>query len=244
MKKSKLVRSITYRRTRRFDNLQLVFVGLGTVKQRLGTESQLPFGYCSLSMHPAEEAVVSPSGHIYSREYILEYLLTKSKELKKVTKAFEAQEVRCNHFHVCPLILSVNLFLQTANRKSEEQTVDDIHTKAIQNFADTQDGVSGVMKRKLNDTDNLNNYQMSRKKVIDDTESNEKLEQLRKVSPWIPQFTPQAKEAEIKEPLRRPPSPCSGRPLRSKDLIPIQLIRESGSENSSGVVRYLCPVTR
>eukprot|EP01034_Spumella_vulgaris_P022185 gene22185-28295_t len=109
-------------------------------------------------MHPAEEAVVSPSGHIYSREYILEYLLTKSKELKKVTKAFEAQE--------------------TANRRSEEQ------------------------------------------------------------------FTPQAKEAEIKEPLRRPPSPCSGRPLRSKDLIPIQLIRESGSENSSGVVRYLCPVTR
>jgi hypothetical protein len=44
-------------------------------------------------MHPAEEAVVSPSGRIYSREFILEYLLTKSKELKKITKAFEAQEV-------------------------------------------------------------------------------------------------------------------------------------------------------
>jgi nitric oxide synthase-interacting protein len=90
----------------------------------------------------------------------------------------------------------------------------------------------------------MNNYQISRKKVIDDTESSEKLEQLRKVSPWIPQFTPQAKETEIKEPPRRPPSPCSGRPLRSKDLIPLQLIRESGSENTSGVVRYLCPVTR
>ena len=61
--------------------------------QRLGTESQLPFGYCCLSMHPAEEAVVSPSGHIYSREFILEYLLTKSKELKKAAKAFEEQEV-------------------------------------------------------------------------------------------------------------------------------------------------------
>ncbi len=73
--------------------LFLRFSGLGTVKQRLGTESQLPFGYCSLSMHPAEEAVVSPSGHIYSREYILEYLLTKSKELKKLTKSFETQEV-------------------------------------------------------------------------------------------------------------------------------------------------------
>jgi len=65
----------------------------GSIKQRLGTDSQLPFGYCSLSMHPAEEPVVSPSGHIYSREFILEYLLTKSQELKKQQKIFEDQQV-------------------------------------------------------------------------------------------------------------------------------------------------------
>jgi nitric oxide synthase-interacting protein len=44
-------------------------------------------------MHPAEEPVVSPSGHIYSREFILEYLLTKSQELKKQQKIFEDQQV-------------------------------------------------------------------------------------------------------------------------------------------------------
>ena len=65
-----------------------------SIKQRIGGESQLPFGYCSLSLHPAEDAVVSPSGRIYSREYILEYLLTKSKELKKEWKAYEDQEVQ------------------------------------------------------------------------------------------------------------------------------------------------------
>lgn len=44
-------------------------------------------------MTPAEDPVVSPSGHIYSRESIIEYLLNKSKELKKAWKQYEDQQV-------------------------------------------------------------------------------------------------------------------------------------------------------
>jgi len=44
-------------------------------------------------MYPADDAVVTPSGHIYGRESILEYLLTKSRELKEQMKAFEEQQV-------------------------------------------------------------------------------------------------------------------------------------------------------
>lgn len=65
-----------------------------SVKQRLGSESQLPFGYCALSLNPSENPVVSPSGRLYSREFILEYLLTKSQELKKQWKKYEAQQVQ------------------------------------------------------------------------------------------------------------------------------------------------------
>lgn len=90
--------------------------GTGTLTVRLGTESQLPFGqkmialynvlhqrytelihcigYCGLSLKPAEEAVISPSGHIYSREAILEYLLTKTKEIKDLARAHEIQQVK------------------------------------------------------------------------------------------------------------------------------------------------------
>lgn len=75
--------------------------GLGTIKQRLGSESQLPFGYCALSLHPAEDAVVSPSGHLYSRESILEYLLTKSKELKTQREQYEQQQVIEPSFNQC-----------------------------------------------------------------------------------------------------------------------------------------------
>lgn len=71
--------------------------GLGALKQRLGTESQLPFGYCGLSLQPAENPVVTPSGHIYSRESILEYLLTKSKDLKIAREKYEEQKVIVTH---------------------------------------------------------------------------------------------------------------------------------------------------
>lgn len=109
--------------------------------------------------------------------------------------------------------------------------------------------MTSVLKRKLaetvgNSSSSSNEYQQARKKVIDDTDTKEKMEQLRKVSPWIPQFTPSAKDSDIKEPPKRPPSPITGRPLRAKDLIPIDLIKETANDNATGVTRYLCPVSR
>jgi nitric oxide synthase-interacting protein len=66
----------------------------GSITQRIGGESQLPFGYCALSLTPSENTVVSPSGRLYSREFILEYILTKTQELKKQWSDYEAQQVR------------------------------------------------------------------------------------------------------------------------------------------------------
>jgi hypothetical protein len=145
--------------------------GYGTTKQRIGTDSQLPFGYCCLTLKPVVDPVVrsvracvcvwegrggggggwmgawarglagwlagagcvsdpinpihhlllrsgglaththtltqhnhptqhnppprrspsSPSGHLYSREAIVEYLLTKTQELKKQKALWEVR---------------------------------------------------------------------------------------------------------------------------------------------------------
>lgn len=194
--------------------------GYGSLKQRLGTESQLPFGYCSLSMHPAEDPVITPSGHLYSREFILEYLLTKSKEIKKQSKAFEEQE---------------------ENRKKEEiKTQTENQIIELKEFEESQQGLLNT-KRKANDNNSA--YFESRKKFIDDTDKSVKLQELKKVSPWIPQFTPNA-EVIIKEPIKRPSSPFSGKALRSKDLIPLNLVKEDGKSDNSSIVRFVCPVTR
>ena len=40
----------------------------GSAEARFGVDSQLPFGYCHLTLGPVIEPVVTPSGHLYSRE--------------------------------------------------------------------------------------------------------------------------------------------------------------------------------
>lgn len=221
--------------------------GLGSVKQLLGNESQLPFGYCCLSMHPAVDPVVTPSGHVYSREFIIEYLLTKSKDLKLLNKAYEEQ--------------------QAAQRYAEESKGVIAQEQELNDFIKTQDDVSATsasLKRKVNDYEGgdslvpTNNsktakpdklqkaYQIARKNKIDDTEKEDIQNELSRISPWVPQFTPHAADATLSAPPKRPSSPFSGQPLRAKDLIPIELIPESGKESdaNSSVVRYLCPVSR
>jgi len=87
----------------------------------------------------------------------------------------------------------------------------------------------------------------SRQRKIDDTDKKTKLAELQQVSPWVPQFTPEAKLTDIKPPPRRPASPMTGAPLRTKDLIPINLEREvdtSVRSGTSGPVRFICPVSR
>lgn len=61
-------------------------------KGRIGSDAQLPFGYCNLTLQPAVDPVVTPSGRLYSREAILEHLMTKTEELKRQRAAFEAEE--------------------------------------------------------------------------------------------------------------------------------------------------------
>jgi nitric oxide synthase-interacting protein len=197
----------------------------GNLKQRIGSESQLAFGYCALSLNPAENPVVSPSGRIYSREFILEYLLTKGKDLKKQWKEYEDQ--------------------QAEFARNEENKVQREQSDSITKFVETHDGVKSTLKRKAGDSNSVVTYGQapSRAKFIDDTGKEEKMVMLSHSSPWMPQFIPHARDATLVEPPKRPPSPFSGRPLRSKDLIPIDLIKEAGSTAGS-VVKYLCPVSR
>lgn len=54
----------------------------GTQRARLGRDSQLPFGYCSLTLTATDDPVASPSGHVYDRQAIYSYMLEKIQEAK------------------------------------------------------------------------------------------------------------------------------------------------------------------
>jgi nitric oxide synthase-interacting protein len=132
-----------------FTRAEKEMAGHGTQTARVGRDSQLPFGYCCLSLQPALDAVVSPSGHIYSREAVLEYILQKTKELKASAQDFEDQEAG-----------------HAARKEADESKRVE---QSVARFAEGQDGVSLLAKRKISDSEASSTHLAQRHKVIDDT---------------------------------------------------------------------------
>ena len=128
-------------------------------------------------------------------------------------------------------MLPQEAFRLKQNMEDEKEQADH-----VSKFVETHDAVKAE--------DTLGYIDKARAKVIDDTNRTEKLAQLSHSSPWVPQLIPHAQDATLVVPPKRPGSPFSGRPLRSKDLIPIDLIKESEGSANSSIVKYLCPVSR
>jgi hypothetical protein len=135
---SVLVFTFTLQEATHFRYAEKVQAGVGSITQRLGADSQQPFGHCCLSLAPVEDAVMTPSGHIYEREAILEYLLMKTKELKKQARLFEQQ--------------------QQQQADEERAKAEEASASAVNRFVDSVEGVSTVVKRKASEVEERNRW--------------------------------------------------------------------------------------
>jgi len=195
----------------------------GTQTARLGTDSQRKFGYCCLSLGPARDPVTTPSGHIYSREAIVAYLLTKTKELKAKQAATQ---------------------MKLATREKQQQKEAQLSLEQQnQEFLVKDQGALQHSK-----SAHATAFTTNLKKEICIDSKEEKRKQLAKTSFWLAEFNPEAKETlstnigtKRSEQLR-PASPMTGEPLRLKDLVPIRLQREDSSTSPENV-RFVCAVS-
>jgi len=76
-----------YERSKKFASSEY-----GTTSKRLAGHSQYQLGYCAITTSSlSADALCSPSGYLYSRESILDYLLTTTQTLRKQQKAYDEQ---------------------------------------------------------------------------------------------------------------------------------------------------------
>eukprot|EP00924_Labyrinthula_sp_SR-Ha-C_P009379 maker-scaffold_2-snap-gene-22.35-mRNA-1 protein AED:0.03 eAED:0.03 QI:54/1/1/1/0.66/0.5/4/65/226 len=82
-------------------------------KERFGTETQLQFGRCCLTFNTLTDGVASPSGRLYEKETIYEYLANETEKLRRARREYEkqkilslAQPVEDNHNDLRKTILS------------------------------------------------------------------------------------------------------------------------------------------
>jgi len=184
----------------------------GTTTARLGGASQMAFGHCSLSLHPAtEQPVATPSGYIYDRPAILEYLLHQTQELKKAQQLYD-QWVQDRTRH------------QSAQQELKRK-------EQVEAFEDLQKVVTTTKKRKLQEKEKdkanplarssfwLADFQPERATneflfKDDDDNNNDK-------NPTIHSREP---------PPQRPLSPMTQTPLRRKDLVSLDLKRNADGQ--------------
>jgi nitric oxide synthase-interacting protein len=67
-------------------------LGFGTVRERVGRDSQGRYDDCALSLQRAVDPVVTPDGYIFSREAILTNLLAQKKAIRRKTAAWAAAQ--------------------------------------------------------------------------------------------------------------------------------------------------------
>jgi len=183
----------------------------GTKTARLGSECHTKFGDCCLGLTAAVDPVATPSGHIYSREAIVSYLLTKNQELKQARIRYEAQ-------------LTIDKKRDLEKDKQEERN-------KIQKFTLMEQCPAQMSK----ETHAAKHESFLKRKIDTESKAN-KEESLKRTSYWLsesqPEYSVQATEEEVRKnpPPTCPPSPMSGKPLKLKDLMSIDLQRDGGDD--------------
>lgn len=219
----------------------MAFYILRSQTARLSTASQSKFGTCCLSLSPIEgDAVATPSGHVYSREAIVEYLLTKNGELKKEKSEYERKRL---------VIENRRVAWEEKNRKIAEE-------KFVRK---DQGAMSSAIVLRNEDGDKKRPAVAS---SAGDNSGSRSTNSLNQVSYWLAAAQPQhtkgmAKDGEFdyvreiealgEAPPDRPPSPMSKNPLKLKSLIPIHLVREGDEDGKAKkgdfTGRILCGVS-
>lgn len=193
----------------------------GTTTARLDRASQHNFGDCSLSLCPAlDQPVCTPSGYIYERPAILTYLLTKTQQLKEEHRNHEkwrAEQERAEEVVAAKKRAAEVATFEALNRGVQDSSI--LSQKKKQKSENSNENSLKVTSYWLADSQPL------QKTVAASTAGGKRggggdIEVDTELALVV-------REMEPALPPERPLSPNSGQPLRRKDLIDLQLKRNS-----------------
>mmetsp|Transcript_5486 Transcript_5486/g.9493 ORF Transcript_5486/g.9493 Transcript_5486/m.9493 type:complete len:322 (-) Transcript_5486:741-1706(-) len=199
-------------------------MGLGTVKERFGKDTLGKFYECGLTLQPAVDPVVTPHGHLFSKEAILQNLLAQKKAIRKKMAAWEAAQEgkakKASDAQAVQASAQLVAFDRANHMGISQKTADAIKGAIVESAAAAlgPQTVSNVM-------------------VIKEQEERAKTSK----SFWMPTLKEDA-EAKVDKPDPDTVCPASGKKLRMKDLVDVKFTMVPNASESEG--RYIDPVTK
>ncbi|XP_022194209.2 nitric oxide synthase-interacting protein homolog [Nilaparvata lugens] len=192
--------------------------GYGTQSQRLGKEAVKDFDCCSLTLQPCKDPVVTKDGYLFDKMAILEYIISKKREISKKMKEYEKQMTK-----------EKSELAELAAAEKESQ---------LKNFVKTEKNIVSTPVRAFKSDSTLGGPSVSNM-----TEGRDK----HLPSFWIPSKTPEAKKTAVKKPESNVLCPMTGKPLKMKDLIDVKFTEVKDPDDKKSLIlkknRYMCPVT-
>ncbi|KAF4672481.1 hypothetical protein FOL47_000480 [Perkinsus chesapeaki] len=196
--------------------------GFGQVTERIGAESQLPFGMCCISLRPAKEPMASPvTGYIYDRSTVIEYLVKERARMKEEMALYDQQEANKKAFE---------------DLKAQEKDVNRAHK--------FQTSLSDISSGSVSTNTPVNKDDAARSVGI--TIPWENKSEARSKSFWTAEEMPEFQKDVKKPESLVPRCPMTGKRLRLKDLIPVkfELTDPSKGNNTDYSGMYCCAVSK
>ncbi|RDD45794.1 Nitric oxide synthase-interacting protein [Trichoplax sp. H2] len=193
--------------------------GYGTRSIRLSKDSVRGFDCCCLTLQPCRDPVMTPDGYLYDKEAIFSALLRQKKEAALKMKAYEKQ-------------LKEQQKETSAIAASEEQA-------KVEAFKATENSITSKTSTFTSKASIQSDLKAS--------SSSSTTEDKNLTSFWVPSLTPQAKPTLIKKPDNKTYCPMSGKPIKIKDLIPVEFTEIVDKDDKRSLIckdaRYMCPIT-
>ena len=189
-------------------------VNYGTVKQRLGSDSQIKFDQCNICLSGLVDAVCSPAGYLYCRECIYKNLLTQKQVLEEQRRAFAEEQAQREREAA-----SASATVLATELREFEQLATGPGVLGNQQHPGSS---SSAPRQNANEADIISS--LSRR--VDPRSQSERIADAQRSSFWVAGATPSA-PTRAKAPDPAPRDPMSGDFLRAKQLVTLKLSRNS-----------------
>lgn len=164
----------------------------------------------------------SKDGHLFDKEAILQYIITKKNEYSRKLKEFEKQR-------------------KEEEAEKEEDAASE-QKKLLEKFIKTEtkivsesvlDAPSTSTAAKATTSSSISNMVNGRDKQLP--------------SFWLPSQAPTAKASKLAKPDSTIYCPVSGKPIKAKDLIDVKFTPVQDPDDKKSLItkesRYMCPIT-